>query len=520
MTIIGILALLLALALAALPVAVLVVSSRAKRLIDEARAQSQRAIEETGRAVEGHKQRALVEAKEKLLAERSRAEQEIVKQRAKLHQEEVRLEEATRSVEQKSAEIESRASELSRREGALTVKAQAAEAAAAEVAGRLAKLDRKLEEIARLTQEEARAELTGRIEADVRRLLTGFVKRSREEAEETADRAARRIAAQAIYRSGARPMVQSTITPMTLPSDEIKGRIIGREGRNIRALESATGVDIIIDDTPHTLLLSSYDPARRELARISIERLIEDGRVHPARIEEVTAKVREEMEELTLKAGEAAALELGLAEIHPRLHRLLGRLRFRLSHGHNLLQHSLEVAYLSGYMAAELGARTDVVRRAGLLHEVAQAEDEPPSLPAVLASGDLLAKLGETEDVVHAVKAIDRSVEPRTMEALLVAAANRISEHRPGARKDNLEVFVDRQRRMEDIALSFAGVRKAYAVRSGKELRVMVEAERVTDEGVVFLSHDIATRMEKEVDYPGQVRVSVIREIRAIDFAV
>jgi ribonuclease Y len=350
--------------------------------------------------------------------------------------------------------------------------------------------------------------------------MTGFVKRSREEAEETTDRMARRIAAQAIYRSGARPIVQSTITPMTLPSDEIKGRIIGREGRNIRALESATGVDIIIDDTPHTLLLSSYDPSRRELARITIERLIEDGRIHPARIEEVTLKVREEMEDLTLKAGEAAALELGLAEIHARMHRLLGRLRFRLSHGHNMLQHSLEVAYLAGYMAAELGAKTDIVRRAGLLHEVAQAEDEPPSLPVVLASGDLAAKLGESDEVVHAIKAIDRSVEPRTMEALLVAAANRISEHRPGARKDNLEVFIERQRNLEEIALSFPGVKRAFSVRSGKDLRVMVESEQVTDEGVVFLSHDIATRIEKEVDYPGQVRVSVIREIRAIDYAV
>ena len=371
-----------------------------------------------------------------------------------------------------------------------------------------------------MTQEQARVELARRIEDDVRRQTAAFVKRSREEAEETIDRTVRRIVSQAIYRSGARPMVQSTITPMTLPSDEIKGRIIGREGRNIRALEAATGVDIIIDDTPHTLLLSSYDPARREMARISIERLIEDGRVHPARIEEVTAKVREEMEEFTLKAGEAAALELGLAEIHPRLHRLLGSLKFRLSHGQNLLQHSLEVAYLAGYMAAEIGGRTDVVRRAGLLHEVSQVEDEPPSVPIVLASGDLVARFGESQEVVHAIKALDRSVEPRTMEALLVAAANKISEARPGARKDNLEVFVERLRTMERIALSFPGIKRALAVRSGKELRVMVEADQVSDDVVVFLSHDIATRIEKEVDYPGQIRVSVIREIRAIDFAV
>ena len=506
--------------LAAVPVSLVFTRRRARVILDEARDLANQAVEEAKREAEALGKRALLDAREKLAADRARRDEDLARQRAKIQQEELRLEHQAHELEQKAADAETLRAEIDRREAQIVEQEQATARKAASVEEKIATLDRKLEQIAGLTQAEARAELTRLIEEDVRRQMTGFVKRSREEAEETVDRQSKRIIAQAIYRAAARPAVQSTMTTMTLPNDEVKGRIIGREGRNIRALESATGVDIIIDDTPHTLLLSAYDPARRELAKIAIERLIEDGRVHPARVEEVTAKVREEMDELTLKAGEAATLELGLAEVHPRLQRLLGRLRFRLAHGQNLLQHSLETAYLAGYMTAELGGQADVAKRAGLLHEVAQAEEEPPSMPIVLESGDLVQKFGESAEVVHAIKALDRSVEPRTIEAMLVSAANRISESRPGARKDNLDVFVERLKSMEDIALSFPGVRKAFAVRSGKELRVIVEATEVNDEGVVFLSHDIATRLEKEVDYPGQVRVSVIREVRAIDFAV
>jgi ribonuclease Y len=259
---------------------------------------------------------------------------------------------------------------------------------------------------------------------------------------------------------------------------------------------------------------------RREIARVAIERLIEDGRVHPARIEEVTVKVAEEVDTMTSEAGEAACLELGLAEVHPRLQRLLGRLKFRTQHGYNLLDHALEVAFLAGYMAAELGGRADVARRAGLLHDVSQTEDVPPPSPAVFASSELVLKFGESDEVAHAIRAIHRSVEPRSLEALLVAAAERIALNRPGARKDNLEVFIERLARLEEIASSFEGVKRSYAVRAGKELRVMVESGLVSDEGVLTLSREIAARIEGEVDYAGQVRIQVIREIRAIDFAV
>ena len=260
------------------------------------------------------------------------------------------------------------------------------------------------------------------------------------------------------------PRIRVCLAPslrLKLPSDEIKGRIIGREGRNIRSLENALGVDVIIDDTPNTLLLSSWDPLRREIARISIERLIEDGRVHPARIEVVAVKVQEELDTATSEAGEAACLELGLAEVHPRLQRLLGRLKFRTQNGYNLLDHALEVAFLAGYMAAELGGRADVARRAGLLHDVAQTEDVPPPAPAVFASSELVAKFGESDEVAHAIRAIHRSIEPRSIEALVVSAGERIALNRPGARKNNLEIFIERLARLEESAASVPGVRRA-----------------------------------------------------------
>ena len=511
---------LLGLTLVALPVVILLGRASARRALEEGRRAAARLLEEAGREAEGTRTQRLLEAREKAAAERAQAEEEVARKRAALHAEELRIEQAAHGLEQQEAEAATRHEALVRAEASVAEMGRTAKANLKAAEELLAVQNRRLEEIAALTREQARAELERRLEDEVRRSMAGFVKRATEEAEEEADRVAKTLIAQAIHRSSARTVVQGTMTPVRLPSDEIKGRIIGREGRNIRALETATGVDIIIDDTPNTLLLSSYDPLRREVARISIERLIEDGRVHPARIEEVTVKVREEVETLTAEAGEAAALEMGLAEIHPRIHKLLGRLKFRTQHGYNLLDHSLEVAHLASYMAAELGARTDVVRRAGLLHEIAQAEDVPPASPAVLASGEIASKYGETEEVVHAIRAIHKSVEPRSMEALLVSTANRIAENRPGARKHNLELFVDRLTRLETIAQSFAGVKHAYAVRAGKELRVLVQADQISDDGVTFLSRDIAARIEAEVDYPGQIRISVIRETRAIDYAV
>ena len=343
----------LGLGLVALPILAYLGRASAKRAIEEARLQAGQILEESKREAEALKNRRLLEAREKISSERSQAEQEAEKRRAAVRAEEQRIEQAVHDLEQKEAEATSREAAIARREKAAAEQEAAAAAARAAAEETLAEQSRRLEQIAGLTQEEARAELTRRIEDDVRRQMAGFVKRATELANEEADRNARTLIAQAIHRSSARAVVQSTMTAIQLPSDEIKGRIIGREGRNIRAIETATGVDVIIDDTPNTLLLASYDPLRREIARIAIERLIEDGRVHPARIEEVTAKVREEVEATVTQAGEAAALGLGLAELHPRLVRLLGRLKFRTQHGYNLLDHSLEVATLAGHMAAE-----------------------------------------------------------------------------------------------------------------------------------------------------------------------
>lgn len=520
MSLLLITAVLFGLTIAALPVVILLGRSSARRLVDEARAGASRTLEDARREAEGVMTRKLLEAREKISSEKAREEAALAQKRATLNGEELRIEQATRTLQNQEADVAARVAELARKEASAAESDRAAREARAKADDLVLRQSRTLEEIAGLTRDEARAELARRLEDDVRRQMAGFVKRAMEEAQEQADRNAQMLITQAIHRSSGRVVVQGTATAVKLPSDEIKGRIIGREGRNIRALETATGVDIIIDDTPNTLILSSFDPLRREAARISIERLIEDGRVHPARIEEVTAKVQEELEDLTTQAGEAAALELGLAEIHPRLHRLLGRLKFRTHHGYNLLEHSLEVAYLAGYMAAELGARTEVARRAGLLHEISQAEDVPPALPAAIASGEIAAKFGESEEVVHAIRALNKTVEPRSTEALLVHAANRIAENRPGARKHNLETFIERLDRMEKIAATFPGVKRTYAVRAGKELRVLVESDLVTDDAVTFLSRDIATRIEKEVDYPGHVRISVIRETRAIDYAV
>ena len=508
---------LLLLAAAALPITIAAGRKRARAALDEAKSKAASQLADAKREAEALRARHVLEARETIAAERTAADSEIERKRSTLHDEELRIEQAGRTLEQAETDMAARQSAVAASEARALEMEQSAKAARASADELVVKQNQRLEEIAGMTQEQAREELTRRIEEDVRKHMAAFVKRATEEAQEEADHAARTLIAQAIQRSSARTVVQGTMTAVKLPSDEIKGRIIGREGRNIRSLETATGVDIIIDDTPNTLLLSSYDPLRREVARIAIERLIEDGRVHPARIEEVTVKVREEIETLTAEAGEAAALELGLAEIHPRLHRLLGRLKFRTQHGYNLLDHSLEVAHLASYMAAELGGRVEIVRRAGLLHEVSQAEDLPP---AVLASAEIASKYGESEDVVHAIQALHKSIEPKSMEALLVSAANRIAENRPGARKYNLELFIERLGRFEQIAESFPGVRKAFAVRAGKELRVLVHAENVSDEGVGFLSRDIAARIEKDVDYPGQVRISVIREIRAVDFAV
>ena len=393
------------------------------------------------------------------------------------------------------------------------------DAAAAKSEQILAERQRELQRVAGLTAEEAREFLLKQIEADARRDAANLVKRLETEARETAAARARQIITDAIQRSAAETAIETTVSVVDLPSDDMKGRIIGREGRNIRALEQATGVELIVDDTPGAIILSSFDPFRREVARQAIARLIADGRIHPARIEEVVEKVKAEMEETVRKDGEAAAFELGLYDIHPEVLRLMGRLKFRTSYGQNVLNHSLEVAFLAGIMAKELGLNGHVAARAAFLHDIGKAIDRDLQGTHLELGLDFLRKHGESEPVLQAVAAHHMDIDWPSLEAMIVQSADAISAARPGARRDILESYVKRLEKLESIADSFQGVSKAFALQAGREIRIMVESGRVSDEETVWLSKDIAKRIENELEYPGQIKVTVIRETRAVEYA-
>ncbi len=377
----------------------------------------------------------------------------------------------------------------------------------------------QLEHIAGLTAHQAREELVRMMEDDARIEAAHIVKRIEDEAREQATRQAQRIIGMAIQRAASDYVSETTVSVVVLPNDEMKGRIIGREGRNIRALETATGVDLIVDDTPEAVILSGFDPFRREVARVALERLITDGRIHPARIEEVVEKVKAEFEQKILHEGEAALLELGIPGMHPELIRLLGRLRYRTSYGQNVLQHSKEVAFLAGTMAAELKANVQVARRAGLVHDIGKAIDREMDGTHLQIGIDLLRKYGETEEVVHGMACHHGDYDPQTVEAVLVTAADALSAARPGARREVLENYVKRLEKLEEIASNFKGVQKTFAIQAGREVRIIVDSGKISDEQALWLAKDIARRVEAELTYPGQIKVTVIRETRSVEFA-
>ncbi|HXH07759.1 MAG TPA: ribonuclease Y, partial [Vicinamibacterales bacterium] len=378
---------------------------------------------------------------------------------------------------------------------------------------------RELERLAALTRDEARELLLRQIEADARREAAHLVKRLEAEAREQAALRARQIVVDAIQRSAAEHALETTVSVVDLPSDEMKGRIIGREGRNIRALEQTTGVELIVDDTPGAVILSSFDPYRREVARLAIERLVADGRIHPARIEEIVEKVKNEMDESLLKEGEAAAYELGLYDLAPDVLRQMGRLKYRTSYGQNVLTHSKEVAWLAGIMARELGLNPHVAVRAAFLHDIGKAVDRDLQGTHLELGLEFLRRHGEPEPVLQAVAAHHMDIGWPSLEAMIVQAADAISAARPGARRDILESYVRRLEKLESIADSFPGVSKAYALQAGREIRIVVESDKVSDEEAVWLSKDIARRIENELEYPGQIKVTVIRETRAVEYA-
>jgi ribonuclease Y len=382
-----------------------------------------------------------------------------------------------------------------------------------------AKQEKNLEKIAKLTKEQAQEKLLQMIEKDYKKDVVDFIRKVKEDAKEEADKDAREIVATAIMRVSGEQTTETTVSAITLPNDEMKGRIIGREGRNIQAIEKLTGCDVIVDDTPETIVISGFDPVRRQVAKLAIERLIADGRIHPARIEESVEKAQADIDKIVKEAGERAAYDTGVAGIPPELIKVLGRLKFRTSYAQNVLDHSIETANLAAMMAAEIGADVAVAKKAGLLHDVGKAIDQEMTGSHAIISRDICKKFGLPEEILHAVEAHHEDVEPKTVEAMIVLAADAISASRPGARRDSLENYVKRLTELEAIASSFPGVEKTFAIQAGREVRVLVVPEEIDDLGAEKLAQDVARKIESDLKYPGQIKVNVIRETRAVEYA-
>jgi ribonuclease Y len=487
--------------------------------IDRARAPAYQNPRPAARPPETLRKEAGLEARERAHELAATAEATARSRQQEIISLEQSLADKTRALADRLAATDRMEKELRSREQSAQQAERSAAAALARSEQILAERQRELQRVAGLSADEARELLLRQIEADVRRSAANLVKRLETEARETAAMRAQEIIADAIQRSAAEHAIETTVSVVDLPSDDMKGRIIGREGRNIRALETATGVELIVDDTPGAIILSSFDPFRREVARQAIERLIADGRIHPARIEEVVEKVKTEMEETVRREGEAAAFELGLYDLHPEVLRLMGRLKFRTSYGQNVLNHSKEVAFLAGIMAKELGLSSPVATRAAFVHDIGKAIDRDLQGTHLELGLDFLRKHGESEPVLQAVAAHHMDIDWPSLEAMIVQAADAISAARPGARRDILESYVKRLEKLEGIADSFPGVSKAFALQAGREIRIVVESEIVSDEETVWLSKDIARRIENELEYPGQIKVTVIRETRAVDYA-
>jgi ribonuclease Y len=491
----------------------------AAETVGRAQAESERIARQAQRDADNLRKEAALEAREKAHADAAEADRQMRQRREEILTLEQALADKTRALADRLAVSDRLESELRVKEKALAQQEEAASAARARADQLVAERQRELQRVAGLTADEARELLLKQIETEARRDAANLVKRLETEARESAGVRAQEIIADAIQRSAAEHAIETTVSVVDLPSDDLKGRIIGREGRNIRALETATGVELIVDDTPGAIILSSFDPFRREVARQAIGRLIADGRIHPARIEEVVDKVKAEMEDSVRKEGEAAAFEIGLFDLHPEVLRLMGRLKFRTSYGQNVLNHSKEVAFLAGIMAKELGLNGHVAARAAFLHDIGKAVDRDLQGTHLELGLEFLRKHGESEPVLQAVAAHHMDIDWPSLEAMIVQAADAISAARPGARRDILESYVKRLEKLEGIADSFQGVSKAFALQAGREIRIMVESDHVSDEETVWLSKDIARRIENELEYPGQIKVTVIRETRAVDYA-
>jgi len=473
----------------------------AKKIMDDAQ-----------KGAESKKREAMLEAKEETHRIRNEMEKEVRDRRNELQRLERRLVQKEETLDRKLESLEKRDEKIGKQELDLETKER-------EVAELYAQQRTELEKISSLSSEEAKEVLLKDLESEIRHESAMLIKEIETQAKEESEKRARDIVSLAIQRCAVDHVAETTVSVVSLPNDEMKGRIIGREGRNIRTLETLTGIDLIIDDTPEAVILSGFDPIRREVAKVALEKLIADGRIHPARIEEMVEKARKEVENTLREEGERATFETGVHGLHPELIRLLGRLKFRTSYGQNVLQHSIEVAHLTGIMAVELGLDIQVAKRIGLLHDIGKAVDHEIEGPHALIGADLIKKYQESPDIINAVAAHHGDEEPKTVEAVLVQAADAISAARPGARRETLEAYIKRLEKLEEIANSFDGVEKSYAIQAGREIRIMVKPEKVDDVLTIRIARDIVKKVESELEYPGQIKIVLIRETRVVDYA-
>ncbi len=494
--------------------------------IGNAKREAARIIEEANLEAKTIRKDGILEAKEQMSKMRAEFEietkerkQELQRTENRLVQKENSLEKKEDALDKKDAQLDRKIEDVEREQKQIEDTKERLKGIEAELSNQQVVMQKELERVASMTKEEAQQELKDALLEGVKKSAAKDAKQLILEAKDNAVKEAQNIISQAIQRCAADHATENTVSVVALPNDEMKGRIIGRMGRNIRALESATGVDLIIDDTPDVITLSSFDPVRREVARLTLEKLITDGRIHPARIEEIVDKVRREVEAGIKEAGEDAALEVGVHGLHPELIKVLGRLKYRTSYGQNVLKHSIEVASVASILAAELGVDSRVARRAGLLHDIGKAIDHEFEGTHIQLGVELAKKYREHQDVIHAIAAHHNDIEPTTIDAVLVQAADAVSSARPGARRESVETYVKRIEKLEDIAKSFDGVDQTFAVQAGREIRVLVKPEQVNDASTVFLAREIADKLESELDYPGQIKVNVIREVRSVEYA-
>ena len=484
----------------------------AEKAIGSAESEAGRIIEDAKKQAETKRKEGVIEAKEEALRIKNEAEAELKERRNEVS----RLE---RRAIQKEENLDKKLESLEKKENTLEKKIRDNDALREEIEQlRQSQVD-ELQRVSGMTVEDARTTLLERVETDARHEMAQKLSEIEQQYKETADEKAKNIISLAIQRCAADSVSEATVSVVDLPNDEMKGRIIGREGRNIRALETLTGADLLIDDTPAAITISTFNPVRREIARIALEKLISDGRIHPSRIEEMVEKSRKEVENTIKKEGEQATFEVGIHGINHELVKILGRLKFRTSYGQNVLKHSIEVAHIAGMIASELGVDATLAKRAGLLHDIGKAMSHEVDGSHVQIGVDLARKYKESKDVIHAIEAHHGDVEPTTLVAMIVQAADAISAARPGARRENLENYIKRLQRLEEIANSFDGIEKSFAIQAGREIRIMVKPEQVGDDDMLFLSKEIAKKIESELEYPGQIKIHLIRETRAYEYA-